>query len=49
MTPTLTLRKHHGLGNDFLIAARPGRRPRPRRGRRPARSATATGASAPTG
>ena len=37
----LSLTKHHGLGNDFLVAARPRRRPR--RGAGPGAGACATG------
>ena len=47
MTVDVTLTKHHGLGNDFLVVFHPARR-RPRR-RSPAGCATAGGASAPTG
>ena len=43
----LTLTKHHGLGNDFLVAFHPRRR-RPA-GVRPPACATARAASAPTG
>ena len=45
---TLTLTKHHGLGNDFLVAFRPAAaRGRPA-GARPAGCATGDAASAPT-